>query len=510
MIEDNAAKRFGLKKVSDLESFSFVKDRKTPLPYSFANKNKVLPLEKKGSKFLVAISDPLNFISIKEAELILGEEVLPVICDEDILEKAIERCYSQKEDTKSIFSSYENGDSYKKKKKIEGYDLLDKRDKNPVIHMLNAILKEAIQERASDIHFEPREDSLEIRYRIDGVLLKRPSPPKEYESQLITRIKVISKLDIAERRLPQDGRIKLKMGKREIDFRISTVPTIYGERIVLRILDRENIFLGLESIGMRGETFSRFSSLISHPEGIILVTGPTGSGKTTTLYSAISHINSKEKNIMTIEDPVEYKLPNIAQIGVNPKINLTFASGLRHILRQDPDVIMIGEIRDFETAEIAIQASLTGHLVFATLHTNDAASAIPRLSDMKIEPYLLASSIIGVLAQRLVRKICSNCREEYSPKKEELEALGIDTDKLYRGKGCSSCFNTGYVGRTGIYELISLDDSIKKEIIRNVDSLHIRERAFSSGCEDLLKSGAACVKAGITSSYEIFRVIRER
>jgi general secretion pathway protein E len=375
--------------------------------------------------------------------------------------------------------------------------------------MLNAIIMEAIQQRASDIHFEPNEKGLFIRYRIDGVLQKRASPPKEYRSQLITRIKVMAKLDIAEQRMPQDGRIKLKMGRREIDFRVSSIPIVHGERIVLRILDRDNIVLGLEKLGMSEGILLEFKKLISMPEGIILVTGPTGSGKTTTLYSAISEINSPEKNIMTIEDPVEYKLSDIAQIGVNPKINLTFAKGLKHILRQDPDAIMVGEIRDMETAEIAIQSSLTGHLVLSTLHTNDAPSAIARLFDMGIESYLLTSSIIGVLAQRLVRKICSNCKVSYKPKEEELKGLEIEENvEFYKGSGCEKCFQSGYKGRHGIYELMKVTSSLKSQIMKSVDANSIKKSFKKQTKEDLMKSGASLVRRGITTSFEVFRVVK--
>jgi general secretion pathway protein E len=370
-------------------------------------------------------------------------------------------------------------------------------------------MTEAIQQGASDIHFEPSEQGLVIRYRIDGVLQLRHVPPKELQTQLLTRIKVLAKLDIAEQRLPQDGRIKLKIGGREIDFRVSTIPIVYGERVVLRILDKSNIVLGLDRLGMAPEVLEKFNRLIRLSEGIILVTGPTGSGKTTTLYSAINDVNSPEVNIMTIEDPVEYKLQNMAQVGVNPKIHLDFATGLRHILRQDPDVIMIGEIRDKETAEIAIQASLTGHLVLSTLHTNDAPSALTRLVEMGTEAYLLSSTVIGVLAQRLVRTICPHCSESYLPTHLECKELGIDSiQPFYRGRGCDQCFDLGYKGRHGIYELMAMNHAVKQQILKSADAVELREVALHQGMIPLRINGAQLVLRGITTSSEVLRVTR--
>ena len=375
--------------------------------------------------------------------------------------------------------------------------------------MLNAILQEAIQQGASDIHFEPLETTLSVRYRIDGVLQKRHTPPKEYQSQLLTRIKVMARLDIAEQRLPQDGRIKLKLGGRQIDFRVSTIPVVYGERIVLRILDKSNVLLGLHKIGMCADVLEKFKNLIKMSEGIVLVTGPTGSGKTTTLYSALSEINSTHTNIMTVEDPVEYKLQGMAQIGVNPKIHLTFSTGLRHILRQDPDVIMIGEIRDKETADIAIQAALTGHLVLSTLHTNDAPSALTRMVDMGIEPYLLSSSVVGVLAQRLVRCICPHCKTAYTPTESELNDLGLqDVEELYVGKGCTECYETGYKGRLGIYELMIMSGSIKRKLVETADSVSLQKVALEENMQTLRQDGGRLVAQGKTTTAEVLRVTR--
>ena len=384
------AAAFQIPYVEDLSQFPFVKEQICCLPYSFVRAKHVLALQEEGGCLTVAITSPYDLETLEEIRCLTHFVIKEVLSDQAVIDEGIELCYHQKENEASeyIASLRQQSASSSEEGVEEGYDLLEKQAESPVIRMLNVMLTEAIQQGASDVHFEPMENGLGVRYRIDGVLQERHAPPKEFQSQLLTRIKVMAKLDIAEHRLPQDGRIKLSMGGRQIDFRVSTVPVVYGERIVLRILDKTNVLLGLNKIGMDVHTLEAFSKLIQLSEGIVLVTGPTGSGKTTTLYSALSQIHTAEMNIMTIEDPVEYKLQRMAQIGVNPKIHLTFSTGLRHILRQDPDVIMIGEIRDKETAEIAIQASLTGHLVLSTLHTNDAPSALTRLVDMGIEPYL--------------------------------------------------------------------------------------------------------------------------
>ncbi len=491
----------------DLLNYPLVKAAKTLLPYLFAKQKSIVPLEEKAEEVIVAMLEPLDLTLAGEIELFLEKKVIPFFSNKAAIEKALEFCYQQKEKTADIFSTYEKEETTAVEE--EGYDLLDDSSKNPTVHMLNAIILEAVQQGASDIHFDPVRQGVSIRYRIDGVLQKRAAPPLEYAMQLITRLKVMAKLDIAERRLPQDGRIKLRMGGREIDFRLSSIPVVYGERIVMRILDRSNLILGLQKLNINQKLLKNLRHLLEQPEGIILVTGPTGSGKTTTLYSAMLELNSAELNIMTIEDPVEYKLENIAQMHVNPKINLTFAAGLRHILRQDPDVILIGEIRDKETAEIAIQAALTGHLVFATLHTNDAPSALTRLLDMGIEPYLLSSSIIGVLAQRLVRKICPFCKKVYKPKKEELRALGLkEISTLYQGEGCDQCFRTGYKGRQALFELMVVSSKIKKQIMLSVEAEAIKKIAKAEKMVDLIQSASELIEQGVTTTKEVFRVIK--
>ncbi len=472
-----------------------------------------MPIKEEGGVILVAIADPLNLEPLEELRLMLNSEIKAVYSPKDAILNAINECYRQETGaaTELLASMGEAGEEGKEGE-FEVYDLLDDRlQQAPIVKLLNLILIEAIQQGASDIHFEPLEESLRVRYRIDGVLQTRHSPAQEYQAQLLTRIKVMSKMDIAEHRLPQDGRIKLKMGRREIDFRVSTVPISGGERIVLRILDKGNVILGLDKLGMLPSVFEEFRTLIEVPEGIVLVTGPTGSGKTTTLYSAICELYNDETNIMTIEDPVEYNLKGIAQIGVQPKIKLDFATGLRHILRQDPDIIMIGEIRDAETAEIAIQSSLTGHLVLSTLHTNDAPSSITRLVDMGIEPYLLSSSIIGVLAQRLVRRICPECRQPYLPSEKELQSIGLERKDLlhghlYKGEGCSSCFGSGYKGRHGIYELMVINNALKKQIVKSPDAVELRNVALDSGMVSLIQHGADLVRQGISTVSEVLRV----
>jgi general secretion pathway protein E len=513
---EEIAKQFQLPFCTDLSQFPYVKEKIAPVPYSFAKTHLLLPLEEKEGLLVLAMTHPFDLETLEEVRCMTGREISEMIAPKAALEEAIELCYHQKENEASEYIAslqQENNPSALEVKEDDGYDLLEKNADSPVIRMLNVMLAEAIQQGASDIHFEPMENGLGVRYRVDGVLQQRHAPPKEFQSQLITRIKVMARLDIAEHRLPQDGRIKLNMGGRQIDFRVSTVPVVFGERIVLRILDKGNVLLGLNKIGMRSPTLSSLMKLINLSEGIVLVTGPTGSGKTTTLYSALSEINNSEMNIMTIEDPVEYKLQGMAQIGVNPKIHLTFATGLRHILRQDPDVIMIGEIRDKETAEIAIQASLTGHLVLSTLHTNDAPSALTRLVDMGIEPYLLTSSVVGVLAQRLVRLICPFCRVSYTPSAQELKELGIAQDiladgKLCKGEGCSHCFGSGFKGRHGIYELMPVSSAIKRQLLVSPDALELQKAAIAGGMTGLRQEGALLAIQGLTSSSEVLRVTR--
>ncbi len=507
------AEKFGMPIYNSLTGMHLTREQYKKVPYSFAKKHIVLPIKEELGTIYVAVADPLNLEPLEELRLMLDSPIKAVYSPKDVILSAINECYNQELGAASqlIANMADASDEDRGDGAVEVYDLLDDRlAQAPIIKLLNLIITEAIQQGASDIHFEPFEDRMRVRYRIDGVLQNRHSPATEYQIQLITRIKVMARLDIAEHRLPQDGRIKLKMGRREIDFRVSTVPVAGGERIVLRILDKGNVSLGLDKIGMLPNILEELRRLIAQPEGIVLATGPTGSGKTTTLYSAICELYSDETNIMTIEDPVEYNLKGIAQIGVQPKIKLDFSAGLRHILRQDPDIIMIGEIRDVETADIAIQAALTGHLVLSTLHTNDAPSAITRLVDMGIEPYLLSSSLVAVFAQRLVRTICPGCKSTYVPLDKELQSVGLKREdlidgKLFQGDGCPLCYDSGYKGRHGIYELMAANNAIKKQIVKSPDAVEIRRIAIEGGMLTLIQHGAELARQGITTVAEVLR-----
>lgn len=509
---DFLSKKYHLPSCRDLSDSRFVQKRKRLIPYAVAKSSMLFPFDEEGEKVKVALCQPHDIEAIEYLAHLLQRPLIEVLVPQSSIEAAIEMCYrqSQEEADEYIGALRSESSDLKVLDDESEYDLLASSADSQVIQLLNMILIQAIEMGASDIHFEPSEVGMRVRYRIDGVMQLKHTPPAHLQHELTTRIKVISKLDIAEHRLPQDGRIKLKMGGREIDFRVSTIPVIYGERVVLRILDRSNITLGLDQISMPEKTLKTFRKQIAQSQGIVLVTGPTGSGKTTTLYSALMELQSEETNIMTIEDPVEYKFPSMAQIGVNPKISLNFAKGLRHILRQDPDIVMVGEIRDRETAEIAIQASLTGHLVLSTLHTNDAPSALTRLIDMEVEPYLLASSLIGILAQRLVRKICDKCKTAYPPLMEEVEELQLKLtpEQFYRGTGCEACFQTGYKGRHGIYELMPVSSEIKKHLNGSVNSSLIGKIARQEGMKTLRQAGALLAVQGVTTTSEVLRVTR--
>lgn len=503
---EKKAVHYGLCLHRDLLEFPFVIKREKKLPYNYARQKKVLPLKEDEGVLLVAFVDPYDFTVQREIEVLLNQEIKVCLTTLEALEKAIQVCYKVDEVDRLLDDVKEGS-----KLEIDDEDLLDRTD-SAAISFLNLIFVEALEMGASDIHFEPKEHSFCVRYRIDGVLTMGHTPPQDLQNQLITRIKVMAKLDIAEHRLPQDGRMKLRLGERQVDCRVSSIPTVYGERIVLRILDRSNVIVGLDQLCITPEILQKLRSAMRQTQGIILVTGPTGSGKTTTLYSAISEMNHQETNIMTIEDPVEFKLAGLSQINVNTKIDLTFASGLRHILRQDPDVIMVGEIRDQLTAEIAIQSALTGHLVLSTLHTNDAPSAITRLVDMGIERFLISSSVIGVMAQRLVRKICPACRYFYEPTEEEkkdfadMKAPSIPKI-LYAGKGCKDCYGTGYKGRIGVYQWMKMTPEIQEELSKNPDATKLRQVALRQGTKTLLESAFDLVLEGVTTLPEALRVV---
>ena len=464
------------------------------------------------------MNDPLNLQPLDDLAVFLGAPIEPVLSSEREIMAAINRFFDRETgSTEQVMQDLEGEDLGAIANEIEETDdLLDLASEAPVIRLVNSILTQAVRARASDIHIEPYERELKVRYRIDGLLYNTLTPPRRLQAAISSRIKVMANLNIAERRLPQDGRIRIRVGEKDVDIRVSVVPIAYGERIVLRILDKTSVLLGLEEIGMAEAAYSRYSRLIKRSNGIILVTGPTGSGKTTTLYGTLNKINAPELNIITIEDPIEYQLNGIGQIQVNPRIDLTFANGLRSILRQDPDIIMVGEIRDRETAEIAIQASLTGHLVFSTLHTNDAAGAVTRLLDMGVEAFLVSSSVIAIIAQRLVRIICRECRETYRPDLSLVKELGLDRLSetgfdgfFYRGKGCTACLQTGYRGRSGIYELLVIDDDIRGLIVSGADSNVIRRKAIEQGMTTLFRDGVDKIVKGVTTVDEVLRVTQE-
>jgi general secretion pathway protein E len=487
------------------------------LPMQFARRNLVLPLHRDGDEIVVAIGDPRQLSPLDDLRVLYGRPTQAVVVPAEALTEAINRAY----DLASGNAADLMGNLEEERLDLiateleEPRDLLEASDEAPIIRLVNSLLFQAVKDRASDIHIEPFERVLTVRFRIDGILYDVISPPKRFQPVIISRVKVMAGLDIAEKRLPQDGRIRTKVAGKDIDVRVSVIPTAFGERVVLRLLDRASTLLGLEELGLNGRNLTLVDRLIRQSHGILLVTGPTGSGKTTTLYAALSTINSTERNIITIEDPIEYQLHGVGQMQVSPKIDLTFASGLRSILRQDPDVIMVGEIRDRETAEIAIQAALTGHLVFSTLHTNDSASAVTRLVEMGTEPFLVSSSVIAVMAQRLLRRVCEHCRRVLRPTAEMLAEVGITAEQasgrtLYTGgAGCAACKETGYRGRTGIHELLVLDDEVRALIMKNADASAIRRAATAAGMLSLREDGATKVLAGETTIEEVLRVTQE-
>jgi type IV pilus assembly protein PilB len=488
------------------------------IPYDVAHKYQIFPISKNGAVLTVAMIDPSNVFAIDDVKFMTGYEVQPVVASETAIKEAIAHHYEQSsEELQNVVDSLAEF-------KDEGLDFIQEADDDidlgelqnameeaPVVKLVNLILSEAITRGASDIHLEPYEKSLRVRYRIDGVLYDVMQPPAKLKAALSSRIKIMSELDIAERRLPQDGRIKLKIKNRGVDLRISTLPTLFGEKIVMRILDKSNLNLDLTKLGFEEQAMKDFQESIVSPYGMVLVTGPTGSGKTTTLYSALSTVNNIDVNIMTAEDPVEYNLHGINQVHVKDDIGLTFASALRSFLRQDPDIVMVGEIRDFETAEIAVKAALTGHLVLSTLHTNDAPSTISRLLNMGIEPFLVSASVIVIIAQRLCRRICDQCKEELDVPESALINMGFQQDevstfKCYKGKGCPACSETGYKGRMALYEVMPVKEEIKDMILKGASAADIKKAAIQLGMKTLRMSGLTKIKEGLTSVEEVLRV----
>jgi general secretion pathway protein E len=480
----------------------------------FLRESHALPLSEDESELALAMADPTDSYTMNAFEMVTGRRVRPLVAIPTELEAAVERLYGAgKSALGQIVGDVEQRDD-------GGFDadvqqLKDLASEAPVIRLVSLIITNALEMRASDVHVEPFENRLIVRYRIDGVLHEIESPPRRLSSAVISRIKIMASLDIAERRLPQDGRIRLRVQGKEIDLRVSTVPTMHGESVVMRILDKGGVALDFQKLGFEADTLKAFLSVLMEPHGILLVTGPTGSGKTTTLYTALDRLNKPDVKILTVEDPVEYQMPGINQIQVKPQIDLTFANALRSIVRQDPDVIMIGEIRDLETAQIAVQSALTGHMVLSTVHTNDAASTVNRLLDMGVEDYLLTSTVIGILAQRLVRTLCPRCRERYVALPELVDELGLrkfappGDITLYHAKGCKECAQTGFLGRISIMEMLPMTDPLRSHIMRHATSAELRAEAVKEGMVTMYEDGIRKAIAGVTTFEEVLRVSRE-
>jgi general secretion pathway protein E/type IV pilus assembly protein PilB len=472
---------------------------------------KVLPVDRHDGTLRVAVSDPLDLEVLDDLRLLLKSRVQPFLARPSEIDRLIKKHYGVAADEVHRMVDAARAEVEVIRENGESEDDVALAEDAALVKFVNQVFIEAVRDRASDIHVEPMEDELRIRYRIDGVLHKVPIPPeiKRFQAAIVSRLKIMANLNIAEKRLPQDGRIKLSCLAKEIDVRVSVIPNVWGEGVCLRLLDRANMVLTLEELGMPPAVLAEFKTLITEPHGIVLVTGPTGSGKTTTLYAALEKINNIEDKIITVEDPVEYQLPGIKQIQVNPKIGLTFGNGLRAILRHDPDIIMIGEVRDLETAEIAVQSALTGHLVFTTLHTNDAPSAITRMLDMGVEPFLVASTVEGLMAQRLVRRICKACRAECRASSVELEAgMPPDIKVFWRGRGCEECRGTGYRGRQGVFELVVVDDAVREMILKHEGANRLKKYAVDHGMKTLREDGWDRVRAGVTTPEEVVRITK--
>jgi general secretion pathway protein E/type IV pilus assembly protein PilB len=496
--------------IVNLQSEKVSKEALALLDFNSARRYKALPLKIEDTGVTVALSDPFDLESLDNLQYLFKKNVTHVLADPEDLEKALNKYYGVAEAAVDEMLHELSDTDLNLLEKDGGADEVAEDSEAPIIKLVSLLMLEAFKNRASDIHLEPLERKFRVRFRIDGVLQEIQGPPKRLQPSVISRIKIMSNMSIAERRLPQDGRIKLNLFGKAIDLRVSVIPTAHGESIVLRLLDKSNLLLGLGQLGFLSDDEKKFENLIRNPNGILLITGPTGSGKTTTLYACLNFLNHPDRKLITVEDPVEYQLAGINQVQVNETIGLNFANVLRSILRQAPNIIMIGEIRDFETAEIAVHAALTGHLVFSTLHTNDAPGAITRLIDQGVKPFLVASSLIGILAQRLIRTICQKCKEPVEPAEAQLKHMRIPLEKLkgatfYKGKGCEHCNGVGYRGRIGIMELLEVEDSIRKLIYQKASSPQIRKRARELGMRTLREDGFHKVLAGITTLEEIYR-----
>jgi type II secretion system protein E len=499
------AERLGLTYVRDVERM-LNPEVLLRVPAEFALRHQVLPLQQENGTLIVATSDPLNVSALDDLRMLVNCDIRPVLASASEISEAIEQSHMEQ--------TFRDMDEVRVDElavdDLDVSDLQKMASETLVIKLVNLMIHQAIQDRASDIHIEPFEGATRIRYRIDGVLHEASAPPKRLHPAIVSRIKILADMNIAERRLPQDGRIRMRFSGRQIDMRVSSIPTLFGEGVVIRLLDKSLGLMELEDLGLPAATVTKFEGVIHRPYGIILATGPTGSGKTTTLYAALNRISTPESKVITIEDPVEYQLPGANQMTVRPNIGLTFASGLRHIVRQDPDIIMVGEIRDRETADIAIHAALTGHLVFSTLHTNDAPSALTRLLDMGIEPYLVASSVVAVLAQRLVRLICPDCKEPIAVDPEALAELGVDPAEraaftAAHGRGCDRCRSTGYLGRTAVAELLTVTEEVRTEVLEKRSASQIKQRAVIGGMQTLLGCAREEVRRGRTTIEEVLR-----
>ena len=501
------ARKIGLEFV-DLGEHQVDPSAASLIPEQVARRYRALPIGFEDSKLVVAMSDPANVFALDDIRTITGMQVKPVVATAADVEQAIRKYGQLDQSVEDIATEAASAheDTSATAAKVEAAV-----EEAPIVRLVNLLITQAVTDRASDIHIEPSEGDIRIRYRIDGVLHEVMRSPKNIQNSLISRLKVMADINIAERRVPQDGRISLMVGGRAIDLRVATLPTVYGEKIVIRILDKTSVLLRLEDLGFLEQPYLKFEESFRKPYGAILATGPTGSGKSTSLYATLNMINTPDKNIITVEDPVEYRLAGINQIQVNNKAGLTFASALRSILRSDPDVVLIGEIRDRETAQIAVEASLTGHLVLSTLHTNDAASAITRLVEMGVEPYLVSSAVDCIVAQRLARKLCERCREEYTPTPEELVNVGYaegrHPEKLWRPVGCAQCGKTGYRGRIGMYEVMPVSEEIERLTVERVSAEELRKVAVQQGMLTLRQDGLEKARMGLTSLEEIFRVV---
>lgn len=506
------ANQLGMELVS-LSGLQLSPEVRDSVPVDIARRYKVVPVDTHDDSVTVALSDPLDFDTLDTLRYVLKKNVEGVVAPRAEVKAALDKYYAAEETMEAMMD--QAGEDNVDIELAGGDDLIDQADASetdaPIIKLVSLIILEAFRNRTSDIHLEPLEKRFRVRYRIDGVLHEVDSPPKRLQSAIISRVKIMANMKIAEKRIPQDGRIQVNILGRELDLRVSTVPTNHGESVVMRILDKQNLALGLPKLGFFSDDQQTFERLINLPDGILLVTGPTGSGKTTTLYACLGYINRPDRKIITVEDPVEYQMSGINQVQVRQDIGLTFSQALRSILRQAPNVVMIGEIRDLETANIATEASLTGHLVFSTLHTNDAPSAVTRLLDIGVKPFLVASSIRAVMAQRLVRTICENCKEPYDPPSSELELLGpaasqVEGVQLYRGRGCEKCVLTGYEGRKGIFEIFEMTDEIQNMIFERIPSSQMRSRAREMGMRTLREDGLRKAAAGVTTLDEVMRV----